>query len=78
MDGPCKNHISLVNEHYFVQETDEPMMMGVGGTAYKTYELSKDAQKGECIIPFILNQPWDQAPPGWQNHADTMIKLQVA
>lgn len=77
MEGPCKNHLKLVSENYFVRPSD-PMMMGVGGTAYKTYELSKDIkEKGECVIPFILNQPWNMAPPGWQQQPDTMIRLKI-
>ena len=52
-EGPCKNHIRLVSENYFVQQTDE-MMMGVGGTAYMTYEISNETNKGECTILFIL------------------------
>lgn len=41
MDGPCKDHLKLVSENYFVK-TSDPMMMGVGGTTYKTFQLSED------------------------------------
>ena len=67
--------LRIVSDNYFVQKSD-PMMMGVGGTKYMTFELSKDAtEKGECVIPFLYNQPWGEFPPDWQMTPQSKIRL---